>query len=150
AVVRVASAHQTSVKYIDVRVDGAHLDIAFRVAPGDVTEPMGLPGDARPSVDDAVRSPAVAPYVAHWLAIVSHGAPCSAAPASAKPDEDGKLVAVTWAVACPSGDDLALDLSAFFAVDQRHIAIVRVEQPSAEPLDTIIRAGAPPLVLRAA
>lgn len=150
AIARVAAAHQTSVKYVDLHVAGAHVEVAFRVAPGDVTEPMGVPADARPSVEDALRSPAVAPYVAHWLAIVSHGAPCSATQAAAAPDEDGKLVAVSWVVACPSGDDLALDLSAFFAVDQRHVAIVRVEQAGAQPLDTIVRAGASPLVLRAA
>ena len=41
----------------------------LRVAPGDVTEPMRLPPDAKPTASDAATTPAVAAYVARWLAI---------------------------------------------------------------------------------
>ena len=141
---RVASAHQTSVKYVDLHVDGAHVAIELRVAPGDVTEPMGLPPDARPSVADAVGTAAVAPYVARWMQITARGAPCTASPPVARADQDGQLVVVAWAAECASSEDLALDLARFFAVDQRHIAIVKVDDR-----DSIVRSGDPPLALHA-
>lgn len=141
---RTAAAHQTSVKYVDVTIDDARAQITVKVAPGDVTEPLGLPADARPSVADAVRSPAVAPFVAHWIATTSYGRPCIAAAPRAAPDEDGKFVAVSWAAAC-TGVPTELDFKAFFAVDQRHVAIVHVE-PGGK--DAIVRSDAPVLVLR--
>jgi hypothetical protein len=141
---RVASAHQTSVKYVDVTIDESRAMLAVKVAPGDVTEPLGLPADSKPAVSDAVKSPAVAPYVAHWIAATSYGRPCTAGVPKAAPDEDGKFVVVTWDVACP-GVPTELGFAAFFAVDTRHVAIVHVE-PGAR--DSIVRADAPRLVLR--
>ena len=64
---RVASAHQTSVKYVDVTIDESRATVAVKVAPGDVTEPLGLPADSKPAVSDVVHAPAVAPYVARWI-----------------------------------------------------------------------------------
>jgi HupE/UreJ protein len=141
---RVASAHQTSVKYVDVTLDDANARITVKVAPGDVTEALGLPADSKPSVEDAVRSPAVAPYVAHWIATTSYGQPCLASAPAAKPDDDGKFVAVSWTAAC-SRIATDLDFTAFFAVDKRHVAIVHTE-PSGN--DAIVRASSPQLVLR--
>src|SRR4051794_41635679 len=68
AVAAPARAHQTSVKYVDVTVEGRRASVALTVAPGDVTEPLGLPPDARPAVAEAA-GPAVAAYGAGWLAI---------------------------------------------------------------------------------
>ncbi len=141
---RLAAAHQTSVKYIDLVAAGRHVAVTIRVAPGDVTEPLGLPADARPSVDDA-STPKVAAYVADWLALSG----CTASPPIAKPDEDAKFVAVTWSDECPTTAELTLDFTRFFAVDQRHIAIVRLTAGDEAPVDTIVRNGDPPLVLHA-
>ena len=141
---RTAAAHQTSVKYVDVTIDDARAAITVKVAPGDVTEALGLPADAKPSVGDAVRAPAVAPYVAHWIAVTSYGRACTADAPRAAPDVDGKFVAVTWSSVC-AGVPTELDFHAFFAVDQRHVAIVHVE-PTGR--DAIVRADAPVLVLR--
>src|SRR4051794_38535938 len=69
---RPAHAHQTSVKYVDVTVDGARATVKLTVAPTDVTEPLGLPPDSRPTVAQACV-PAVAAYVARWLAIGPDG-----------------------------------------------------------------------------
>jgi hypothetical protein len=105
---RLASAHQTSVKYVDIAVDGAAADITFRLAPTDVTE---------------IRD--VAPTVAGWLQLASWGEPCKAGPPVSRPDEDGKLLAVTWHVTCARAPDEA-DFTQFFAVDQKHVAFVHV------------------------
>lgn len=142
---RVASAHQTSVKYVDVTIDENKATVAVKVAPGDVTEPLGLAADSRPAVSDAVQSPAVGPYVARWIATTSYARPCSAGAPRSAPDEEGKWVVVTWEVACP-GVPTDLDFTRFFALDTRHVAIVHVE-PGAR--DSIVRADSPRLVLRA-
>src|SRR4051812_18167030 len=129
-----AEAHQTSVKYIDVALDGAAARVRLTVAPGDVTEPLGLPADARPALADALAPPAgarVAAYVQRWLAIGPDGdAPCPPGAPVARADGDARFVVVTWQVAC-AGElgRIALDLRAFFAIDTRHEAIVTVHPP---------------------
>jgi len=140
---KTAAAHQTSVKYVDVTLDEARATISVKVAPGDVTEPLGLPADSKPSVAQAT-TPAVAAFVRHWIAAQSYGQPCSASAPVAKPDEEGKWLVVTWVATCPR-IATALDFHAFFAVDQRHVAIVHVE-PSGH--DAIARADSPVLALQ--
>jgi hypothetical protein len=140
---RTAAAHQTSVKYVDVTIDDSRAQITVKVAPGDVTEPLGLAADSKPSVADAVASPAVAPYVAHWIATSSYGRACTAG--APKPTADDKFVAVSWTATCP-GVPTDLDFKTFFALDKRHVAIVHVA-PAGN--DAIVRADAPALVLRA-
>jgi len=145
-----AHAHQSSVKYVDVTVDGDIVDVAFTVAPSDVTEPLGLPADAKPTVDAAL-APAAARYVQHWLAVqLATGAGCSAAAPTARPDGDHKFVIVSWRATCPARiERVQLDFHGFFAVDQRHEAIVAVHAPGQQVDPQIVRAAAPTLVARA-
>jgi hypothetical protein len=143
-----AYAHQTSVKYVDVTVDGKHATIRLTVAPGDVTEPLGLPPDARPAVAEAT-TPRVAAYVARWLALAPEDRPpCPAALPRAHPDADARFVVVEWEVACDEDlTRLALDFRAFFAVDPRHEAIVTVHKPGATGNATVVGAADPILHL---
>ena len=145
-----ADAHQNSVKYVDVTVDGRRATIRFTVAPGDVTEPLGLPPDARPPVAEAT-TPRVAAYVARWLAVGPDGdSPCPAGPPRAQPDADARFVVVAWEVACSRElARLALDFRAFFAVDQRHEAIVTVHPPDAPGDASVVRATDPILHVHA-
>ncbi|HEX7842149.1 MAG TPA: HupE/UreJ family protein [Kofleriaceae bacterium] len=149
ALATAAEAHQTSIKYVDVTVDGRRAAVSLTVAPSDVTEPLGQPPDARPQVAEAI-TPGVAAYVARWLAIAPDpGEPCPAGPARARPDADARFVVVTWEVAC--GVDLArlaLDFRAFFAVDRRHEAFVTVHAPGATADAVAVRAADP--ILRVA
>jgi hypothetical protein len=145
-----ADAHQTSVKYVDVTVDGMHATIKLTVAPGDVTEPLGLAPDARPTVAEAT-TPGVAAYVARWVALgPDDRSPCPAAAPRVHPDADARFVVVEWQVAC-TGDlaRLALDFRAFFAIDQRHEAIVTVHEPNAPGDATVVRATDPILRVHA-
>jgi hypothetical protein len=96
-----AWAHQTSVKYVDIVVDGAEAEITLRAAPTDVT-------DADPQ---------------SWLAVSSWGEPCRAGPATSTTED--KLVAFRWHVTCARAPDEA-DFTKFFAVDQKHVAFVHV------------------------
>ncbi len=145
-----AHAHQSSIKYVDVTIEGAAADVAVTVAPSDLDEPLHLPSDARPSAAEAAAGP-VAPFVAAWLAIgLADGRACPPTPPRAHVDPDGRFVVVGWRVACPADiAALALDLRAFFAVDQQHEAIVTVHDAGAEGEPAIVRAPSPILTLRA-
>ena len=118
-----AFTHQSSVKYLDLVVDGDSIAVRMTVAPADLTEPLGLAPDAQPTAI-AAATPAASRYTRDWVAAGG----CTPSGERAAPDLDGRFVAVTWTLACPSlGDELDLDLSAFFTVDPRHEAIVRVD-----------------------
>ena len=124
---RVASAHQTSVKYVDVTLDDAsahgrgegRAERRHRAA-------RACRADSKPSVADVGE---VAGGRAVRRALDRdrelRRSRARAARAAAAPDEDGKFVVVTWTVACPRiATDL--DFTRFFALDTRHVAIVHV------------------------
>jgi hypothetical protein len=145
-----AAAHQSSIKYVDVTVDGADAAVAITVAPGDLVEPMHLPADATPTAAQAAAAP-IAPYVAGWLALaLGDGRACPAAVAHASPDLDGRFVVVAWRATCPAAiDALALDFHGFFAVDARHEAILTVHAAGDDAEPAIVRATEPVITMRA-
>ncbi|HEY5920909.1 MAG TPA: HupE/UreJ family protein [Kofleriaceae bacterium] len=132
---RVAAAHQTSVKYVDLAIRDNTVAVELRCAASDVTEPMGLPNDATPSVRDALAATAVAPYVQKWLAL---GGCTVDAPRVAAADD--KFLAITWTATCPRTDELALDLTALFALDARQEVIVQLAAQGKATVQTIVRA----------
>jgi len=141
-----AWAHQTSIKYVDVTVDGPRATVTMTVAPGDVTEPLGLPADARPSVAQAT-TPAVAAYVAGWLTLAPEtGEACASGPPRASAGSDARFVVVEWQLQCAAAlARVALDFRGFFAVDQRHEAIVTLHAPGAPADAVVVRAAEPVL-----
>lgn len=146
---RPAQAHQTSVKYVDVTIEGARATIEMIVAPGDVTEPLGLAADAQPTVAEAV-TPQVAAHVARWIAVAdASGAPCTSSAARARADAERRFVVVSWEVSCGDLARLALDFGAFFAVDVRHEAIVTIREHGAPADAAVVRASDPVLRIRA-
>ena len=151
---RTADAHQTSIKYVELAIDGARANLAFKVAPGDVVEAMHLPADAKPTPAAAAAAPATPAYVAHWLALsIPTGAgdlPCPQGPATAAADADG-FVVVSWAVTCPRAIDfIEVDLDAFFAVDKRMEAIVRIGRAGSSAVTAnVVRVDDSPITLRA-
>jgi hypothetical protein len=139
-----ASAHQTSVKYVDLMVRDTRVEIAVRCAATDVTEPMGLPADAKPTVREALAQPAVAPYVQRWLVLAG----CtSSTPAATRVDD--KFIAVAWTATCPRVDELALDFTHLFALDPRQEVIVQLAAPGTSTIQTIVRAAQAKVTLRA-
>src|ERR1044071_4168671 len=145
-----ARAHQTSVKYVDVSVDGSRATVTMTVAPGDVTEPLGLAPDARANVA-AATTPAVAPYVAGWLAVGPDPGPaCPPGTPRASAAGDARFVVVEWQVQCAVAlGRVALDFRGFFAVDQRHEAIATVHAPGASGDAVVVRAAEPILRVQA-
>jgi hypothetical protein len=148
-----AYAHQTAIKYVELTIDGADVDVTFKVAPNDVTEPMHVPVDSKPTAATAAASPGVAAYVARWLQIAiptNAGAlACAPTPAAAAADADN-FVVVSWRVTCArSIDSLLVDLGAFFAVDPKMEAIVRVGRAgSTDVVANVVRHGDSPALLK--
>ena len=147
-VARIASAHQTSTKYVDIAIDGARAAISLRVAPGDVTEPMHLSADAVPTAAAAAGAPGVASFVAAWLSLSAYGERCTVDEPTAHPDDDRKLVVVAWHVSCGRAPDRA-DFTRFFTFDRRHIAMVRVtSSDDGDAVSALVAADQPVLELR--
>lgn len=141
-----AAAHQTSVKYVDLTVTSDKtLAVTVKLAPSDVTEPMGLANDAKPPVADALAHPGVPAYVQGWFAIAG----CTAGTPTAGPANDAAFVAVSYTATCETPRELALDFTPFFQLDARHEAIIRITAPGATAVSTIVRAGEPRVTLRA-
>jgi hypothetical protein len=148
-----AYAHQTAIKYVELTVGGTEVDVAFKVAPTDVTEPMQLPLDAKPTAAAAAATPGVAAYVARWLALsipTNAGAlACTPTPATSAADADN-FVVVSWHATCArSIDSLVADLGKFFAVDPKMEAIVRVGRAgSSDVVANVVRAADSPATLK--
>ena len=132
---RVAAAHQSSTKYVDIRIHGERADVTLRCIPGDVTEPMRLAPDAKPTPAAAAAAANVPAYVASWLALrvsTDNGPVTCVARAPAAHAEDDGFIAVTWSVMCVQPiETLILDFSAFFALDKRMEALVRIDDDAA-------------------
>ncbi len=140
----VAHAHQTSVKYIDLLVeDGDTLEVIIRFEPGDVTEAMGLPADAKPEVVDAYTDARVPPYVQQWFSLQG----CTLGTPTAQ-REDRTFVRVLYPARCADPRTVSLDFTRFFELDRRHEAIVRLSEPGTKPVQTIVRASDPRITLR--
>lgn len=119
-----AFAHQSSIKYVAITSQDTTLAIRFTVAPADLTEPMQLPVDSTPPLADALASKGAPAYVAAWLAIPT----CTPGPAASAADADNRFVVVTWTATCAAAADTrTVDLTRFFAVDQRHEAVVTLD-----------------------
>jgi len=147
-----AAAHQSSVKYTDLTVDGPLVTVALMIAPADATGPLGLPDDAQPKLPEVLASAdKVSAYIATWFAVaLPSGAACDVRDPRAGPDAEGRFVVVTWTVTCPDTiDELALDFTRFFAVDQRHEAILTVHAPGEQVDPIVVRAQSPKLTVRA-
>jgi len=148
----VARAHQSSIKYADVTVDKSRAVVRVTIAPTDVTQPLGLEEGSKPTVAD-VLAPAtldrVTGFVASWIALrTPDGIACTIAAPRAAPDADGKFVDVSWDATCVGTiGKLVLDFTRFFALDQRHEAIVSVHAPGEQVEPTVVRISDPVLTV---
>ena len=139
-IARVASAHQSSTKYLDVTITGDRAELALRFVPSDVTEPMKLRPDAKPTAKAAASSTGVPAYVERWVAVRG----CTAGNGTGSVAEDG-FIAVTWTVTCPDEiHELVLDFTPFFSLDPKMEMFVH-PQDSDDSLRVI--AAAPSLTL---
>ena len=147
-----AAAHQSSIKYADVTVDGASAAVRVTIAPTDVTQPLGQPDAARPTMEEAL-APAtlehVTAFVASWIALRDpRGDTCAISALHAGPAPDPKFIDVSYTATCKAAlATLTLDFTRFFALDQRHEAIVSVHARGEQVEPTVVRISDPVLTI---
>src|SRR5215207_595361 len=144
----VAYAHQSSIKYVDITVENDRAVARATISPSDVTQPLGLDEAAKPSVAEALAPASLdrmTAFVASWIAIrTPDGAACTIAAPRAAADADAKFIDVTWDVTCGAKiEKLVLDFTRFFALDQRHEAIVSVHAPGEHVEPIVVRISDP-------
>lgn len=133
-----ALAHDTSVAYLDLAIDGRSVRVEARLHGDDLGVALGGSPLERPSRERALaRSEAVTRYVAARLSIVQDERRCELASietASTQPaQEGGYRLAVRYRVACPRViDELLVKDDLFFDLDDNHRAFARVRAFNAE------------------
>jgi hypothetical protein len=143
AIVALASpavAHQTSVKPVEVAVDGATATISVKAGTGDVTEALGLARDAVPDAAQiAAGADRIATAVTAWVAIAVDGTPCPTRDAVAGIDPgDSRYLDIRWIATCRQDiASLSLDFGALFALDPTQSVLLRLTAPDAATVDTV-------------
>ena len=149
AVPRLAWAHQSSVKYFDLQIEGRTIAVQARVAPGDLADALTLPDDNEPTTAVAVaQATAVIAAVTTWMTATVANAPCVAAQASVTAARDARFVQVQWQLQCSTSvTAFELGFDEFFALDMQHTALVRIESPGTTAMNIVVRGDAPRLSL---
>jgi hypothetical protein len=151
---RPASAHQTSMKQLDLRVADRTIELTLRAGEGDVASAIGRDAATLPRAE-LLADPNVAVTVTSWVRVlVEDAVACAPAPDASPPrvseDGDPRLLAVHWRLICPrSITSLTLDFFPFFLLDATHTMVVHVEGQG-EAIDTVIGLDDSPLQLRLA
>ncbi len=142
---RLASAHQSSVKYITLTVDDRAINVQVRTARADVTTALNSLDEHEPAAADVLaQRDAVAHFVTNWFQIIVAGAPCVAQAPLVAVDVDPRFIAVQWRLQCAAAViALSLRFDEFFAIDQQHLAMVRLIAPGTNAVNLVIRADAP-------
>jgi len=142
---RLASAHQSSVKYVALTVDDRAIDVQVRTARADVTTPLNITDERAPATAEVLaQRDAVGRSVTNWFQVMVAGAPCVPQAATVAVDADPRFIAVRWRLQCAAPvTALALNFDEFFAIDQQHLAMVRLLAPATEAVNLVVRADAP-------
>lgn len=145
---RLAQAHQSSVKYFDLQVEGRSMAVRVRAAPGDLADAMTLGADTEPTMANVLaQSTAVGAAVTTWISATVANVPCVASQA-AQPRvtaaSDARFVQIQWHLQCGANvTAFELMFDEFFALDTQHTALVRIESPGTTAVNMVVRADAP-------
>jgi hypothetical protein len=129
---RPASAHDTSVAYLALEVEGADVRVEASLHGDDLGVPIGSSPLDRPTRERALaHAESVTRYVHGRLSITQDGRPCPLAtvlPASILPAPDGAYrLAARYLARCPRVlDTLTVRDDLFFDVDDNHRAFARI------------------------
>ena len=136
-----ARAHQSSVVYSDLRVDGRALRCTFQVASADLYEALALARDRPATASEAQAGAArIAAYLAARVHVENNGNPCPAALEGAshrlleRPGTAGGFFFVQeLSFQCArSIADLTVTYDLFFDIDPRHQGLVHVRSGDRE------------------
>jgi hypothetical protein len=118
-----ARAHERSVSYSEVRIDGAEARVRARITRLDLSR---LPLDplAEASVDDAV-----ARYLASHLTLARGGAPCAPKGSPHGLSAPDGWAVYEWTASCPGVGAFELESRLFSEVAPSHLHFARVELP---------------------
>lgn len=146
---RPAAAHQSSVKYVELSVDDRGINVRVRTARADLTTPLNITDEREPAAGEVLaQRDAVGSFVVHWFEVTVAGAPCQPQATTVAIDADPRFVAVQWRLQCVAPvAALVLNFEPFFAVDDQHLAMVRLVAPGTESVSLAVRADAPRIEL---
>jgi hypothetical protein len=145
-----ARAHQASVAYSDITLDGRTVHYTLQVGNRDLYEAVGLERD-RPveRAEAAAAAPRIAAYLAARVRVQNAGLDCPAAPRGQRiiDKSDGFFIAVTLDYGCRRTlADVVITYDLFFDLDPRHQGLARVVA-AGDVRDHVFRAGARVLML---
>lgn len=147
---RLAAAHQSSVVYGDVSVEGRQVACALQIASTDLYEALGLDRDRAATREEALAGKErIAAYVAARVSVTNHGQPCPArAEGSAIVDRtDGFFFVQEVRYTCARTlEDGKLSYDLFFDIDPRHQGLLHVRAFGAET-EQVLRSGSRTLSL---
>jgi hypothetical protein len=125
-----AHAHQTSVVYLDVTVDGRAVDLSARITAEDLGEPLDLSPLLTPTRAQArTRAERAARYVAERITVHNGDSLCTASPGTPSLQERDDTFALSVPVRYECGrqiDALRLRYELFFDLDPQHQGLARV------------------------
>ncbi len=130
-----ADAHQSSVTYSRVVVDGDRASYRIQIDRLDASVLIGDELDPAAMTDD--QRAALATSVTRAITIADGDIACAAGPATV--ERDGARVAVTWSFTCPAPIAvLALTYDLLFFDDPNHTAALEVEVEGRPPATTLL------------
>lgn len=134
-----AHAHQSSITYSDVHVDGAAVAYRIAIAPGDLAEPTGRDPTATVTLASITADEwrTLAGYVVGRIELADGATRCPPGPATAA--VEGEQAVVRWTAQCPAPvTRLVVTYRLFFDLDPAHNAALRVTSGSGAHADTIL------------
>jgi hypothetical protein len=142
-----ATAHQTSMKQLELRVSERGAELTLRASFDDLASAISRDPKTL-SRAELLVDPGVVPTVAGWVQLSVGEQRCPAGPATLGADRDPRYLAVRWRVDCPAPiRTLTLDLEAFFALDAAHTLVLHLEGQGAS-LDTVLGVDDSPMTVR--
>lgn len=133
-----ARAHQSSVVFSEIAVDGRTVEVTLQVQNSDLYEALGLERDRPASEAEAQAGAArIAAYLGQRITVTNHGQPCpltlGESSLVARPAGDGYLFMQGLRYRCPrTVEDGELTYNLFFDIDPRHQGLARVKTATGE------------------
>ena len=140
-----ALAHQSSVIYVDLVVDGPNITARLKVADSDLAPILGRTDERRAGRDEAERGGvAGTAYLADRIRLTGDGRACPAGPAEPlgfAERADGFFAVFTLRYRCPRTPSvLRVRYDLFFDIDPRHEGLATITLPGSAPVEHLFRA----------
>lgn len=143
AVAATASAHQSSVTYVEIEPRGREVAVTLQVADLDLAPALGL-GSDRPATRDEVTAgqARLGAYLSSHVEVRNSGFPCAPRVDGVELSDraDGFFAATSLRYQCKrTAADVTVRYDLFFDIDARHQGLARVDVPGEPPREAIFR-----------